>query len=52
MAHKELKYDVAARRALEKGVDAVANAVKGIRPLVFAVGRKASAATLRLWDYG
>src|SRR3954447_23474825 len=28
MLHKELKYDVAARRALEKGVDAVANAVK------------------------
>src|SRR6201987_5296250 len=28
MAHKELKYDVAARAALEAGVDAVANAVK------------------------
>ena len=28
MAHKELKYDVAARKALEEGVDAVANAVK------------------------
>jgi chaperonin GroEL len=28
MAHKELKYDAAARAALEKGVDAVANAVK------------------------
>ena len=28
MAHKELKYDAAARRALEAGVDAVANAVK------------------------
>jgi chaperonin GroEL len=28
MPHKELKYDVAARSALEKGVDAVANAVK------------------------
>jgi chaperonin GroEL len=28
MAHKELKYDVEARRALEAGVDAVANAVK------------------------
>jgi chaperonin GroEL len=28
MAHKELKYDVDARKALEKGVDAVANAVK------------------------
>src|ERR1700710_18572 len=28
MAHKELKYDVAARSALEAGVDAVANAVK------------------------
>src|SRR5919199_1251609 len=28
MPHKELKYDAAARRALEKGVDAVANAVK------------------------
>src|SRR3954467_4524309 len=28
MAHKELKYDVAARSALERGVDAVANAVK------------------------
>src|SRR5438046_10154092 len=28
MAHKELKYDVDARQALEAGVDAVANAVK------------------------
>jgi chaperonin GroEL len=28
MAHKELKYDVEARQALEAGVDAVANAVK------------------------
>ena len=28
MAHKELKYDVEARNALEAGVDAVANAVK------------------------
>jgi chaperonin GroEL len=28
MAHKELKYDSAARAALEAGVDAVANAVK------------------------
>src|ERR671927_431375 len=28
MAHKELKYDTEARRALESGVDAVANAVK------------------------
>src|SRR2546423_14802305 len=28
MAHKELKYDADARRALEEGVDAVANAVK------------------------
>ena len=28
MPHKELKYDVAARSALERGVDAVANAVK------------------------
>src|ERR671923_164306 len=28
MAHKELKYDSAARSALEAGVDAVANAVK------------------------
>ena len=28
MAHKELKYDVEARKALEAGVDAVANAVK------------------------
>jgi chaperonin GroEL len=28
MAHKELKYDAAARQALEAGVDAVANAVK------------------------
>src|SRR5213593_459128 len=28
MAHKELKYDVDARKALEQGVDAVANAVK------------------------
>src|SRR6187455_527820 len=28
MAHKELKYDVEARKALELGVDAVANAVR------------------------
>jgi chaperonin GroEL len=28
MAHKELKYEAAARAALEAGVDAVANAVK------------------------
>jgi len=28
MAHKELKYDAEARKALENGVDAVANAVK------------------------
>src|SRR6185312_5712216 len=28
MAHKELKYESEARRALEAGVDAVANAVK------------------------
>ena len=28
MAHKELKYAAAARKALEQGVDAVANAVK------------------------
>src|SRR5436190_14742974 len=28
MAHKELKYDADARRALEEGVDAVANAMK------------------------
>jgi len=28
MAHKELKYDSEARKALEEGVDAVANAVK------------------------
>ncbi|HWI22811.1 MAG TPA: chaperonin GroEL [Baekduia sp.] len=28
MAHKEIKYDTAARQALEAGVDAVANAVK------------------------
>src|SRR3982750_2134564 len=28
MAHKEIKYDVDARKALEVGVDAVANAVK------------------------
>src|SRR5258705_11283806 len=28
MAHKELKYDSDARKALEAGVDAVANAVK------------------------
>src|SRR5690242_1508551 len=28
MAHKELKYDVEARKCLEAGVDAVANAVK------------------------
>src|SRR4051794_23164623 len=28
MAHKELKYDVDARKALQAGVDAVANAVK------------------------
>src|SRR5476649_1779790 len=28
MAHKELKYDAEARKALQRGVDAVANAVK------------------------
>src|SRR5947209_19506414 len=28
MAHKELKYEADARKALEQGVDAVANAVK------------------------
>src|SRR5687767_12370611 len=28
MAHKELKYDTAARQALEAGVDSVANAAK------------------------
>ena len=28
MAHKELKYDIEARNALQSGVDAVANAVK------------------------
>ena len=28
MSHKEWKYDAAARKALEAGVDAVANAVK------------------------
>jgi len=28
MAHKEIKYDASARKALEAGVDAVANAVK------------------------
>src|SRR6267378_1754265 len=28
MAHKELKYEAEARKALEEGVDAVANAVK------------------------
>ena len=28
MAHKELKYNSEARKALEQGVDAVANAVK------------------------
>ena len=28
MAHKELKYAEEARKALEQGVDAVANAVK------------------------
>ena len=28
MAHKELKYDVEARRSLEDGVNAVADAVK------------------------
>ncbi len=28
MAHKEIRYDAAARKALEAGVDAVANAVK------------------------
>ena len=28
MAHKQIKFDVDARKALEEGVDAVANAVK------------------------
>ena len=32
MAHKELKYDAEARKALEEGVDAVANAVKVTPP--------------------
>ena len=32
MAHKELKYSSEARKALEAGVDAVANAVRPLRP--------------------
>ena len=31
MAHKELKYDAEARRALEDGVNAVADAVTVVR---------------------
>ena len=37
MAHKEIKYAAEARKSLEVGVDAVANAVK-VTPAVNAEG--------------
>jgi chaperonin GroEL len=49
MAHKELKYDAAARKALEAGVDAVANAVKvtlGPRGRYVVLDRKFGAPTI------
>src|SRR3954453_15908372 len=49
MAHKELKYDEDARKALETGVDAVANAVKvtlGPRGRYVVLGKKWGAPTI------
>ena len=49
MAHKELKYDVDARKALELGVDAVADAVKvtlGPRGRYVVLDRKFGAPTI------
>src|SRR5258705_1127060 len=49
MAHKELKYDVEARKALEAGVDAVANAVKvtlGPRGRYVVIDKKFGAPTI------
>src|SRR3954463_16016857 len=49
MAHKELKYDSAARKALEAGVDAVANAVKvtlGPRGRYVVLDKKVGAPTI------
>src|SRR3978361_725505 len=49
MAHKELKYDSEARKALEAGVDAVANAVKvtlGPRGRYVVLDRKFGAPTI------
>src|SRR3954469_20454358 len=49
MAHKELKYDVDARKALEDGVDAVANAVKvtlGPRGRYVVLDKKLGAPTI------
>src|SRR4030081_969957 len=49
MAHKELKYEAEARKALEQGVDAVANAVKvtlGPRGRYVVLGKKFGAPTI------
>src|SRR5437764_4207980 len=49
MAHKELKYDADARKALEAGVDAVANAVKvplGPRGRYVVLDKKFGATTI------
>jgi chaperonin GroEL len=49
MAHKELKYDIDARNALQSGVDAVANAVKvtlGPRGRYVVLDRKFGAPTI------
>src|SRR5437667_3560284 len=49
MAHKELKYDSEARKALEAGVDAVANAVKvtlGPKGRYVALDKKFGAPTI------
>jgi chaperonin GroEL len=49
MAHKELKFDAAARKALEAGVDAVANAVKvtlGPRGRYVVIDKKFGAPTI------
>ena len=49
MAHKELKYNSEARKALEAGVDAVANAVKvtlGPKGRYVALDKKFGAPTI------
>src|SRR3569832_2233674 len=51
MAHKEIKYDAAARKALEAGVDAVANAVKvtlGPRGRYVVLDKKFGAPTISI----